>query len=840
MALLQGIPISDEQCIGDSLSVINNAFLALSSATTLLSASLSLSSSNLLVIFRQLTAGVTQVEVANTTNFILSAVHNNTIVFLNNNNPTTVVRAPDQFRIGHKTTFVQTGNGAVTFAGFNSLDSKSKLSGKYGVADAYFPNSASIPFSGWNISGDLVSAGGNVTQGFPFSLIALPTPGAEDGNNQITLTGPRHDTIYYYADSEANAEPSYMNIFINGYYRTTTDFTKERTGTPFGYRVAGFQPNTTGPQVTSLFVDQDNIYLNIPGFAPEPTYVTLSSVVTPGNSDEENGVDIIATNVAYNGESIIYLGDPDPSGSGGGQAIAHILVSTNGGSTYVERHVSNFRIERGGQMIGYKRAGVSGGSEATSTWPLTGENEEANILFVVGSTPRPTPTPTATGLPPTPTTTPTPTPTPTVAGGYAQIALNADITPGSEDIIHNISFVSEADIFNDTIYYYSRTLQDYQMESPMIVYVNGVRRTVVTFPDDFTGSQFGYRLNEFSSSVNGPQVYGTFAPGRVDLSIAGFISLSGDVTPGNEDPVYSLSIVSETSQYKDTIYYYSRELQDYQVESPMSIYVNGVRRTIVTFLDDFTGSSFGYKLYNAPGNAPQAFGTFSPGRVDLSISSSLAPTPTPMPTPAARQFSVRATTSPGSEDPINQMSFTSEQTFYPDTITFNEMSYTDYNPATMQITLSGVLRATIDFLDDRIGTPLTYRIAGILDSDRVPGNAVLTFVNGLSDLSATNIGTLQMSALSATTTGTEDASNLITIQSTNASYNNDRVYYYPDNSVSSYVQADPMLVYVNSTHRATIDFPEERLGTPFGYSRTPATSAQKYTLFKSGIVNITI
>lgn len=861
MPLLAGIPISEEQCIGDSLDTINNAFLSLSS-------NLELSSTNLLTLIRQ-TSGNLYTLIQNTsgqrikyfqnssTTFYLSAEHANNVIFLDSDVPVDVVRSAQlsgenhEYGKGQKTTFVQTGSGTVTFVGFNAYQFKYSMAGQFTQASVFYAGSAIEPTNkGWIVTGDLVP----VAQPL-LSLQAAPIPGAEDTNNQLSLTGDLRDTIYYFPDPYGNVSYTSMYVYVNDVWRTTCDFTEERLGTEFGYRLINLEPNTTGPQISGIFAN-GRVDIEVPGYSTQSTYYTLSSINgignygDPGNEDPDNDISFTANSSSFDGDTIFYLADPDPAGGGGGQANTKISVSTNGGATYTLRGVVTHEVDRIGQSFGFRRAGTTGGPEIMGEFT----NGDPGVLFILPNDFRPTATPRTTNLPtatpaktPHPTRTPTPTPTPAPTGAAQRVSLVADVTPGTEDIIHSISFVAENASYKDTISYFPRVIEDFVMEFPMIIYVNGIRRTAVTFPNDFTGEQFGYKLAGAGTSEI--QAYGTFAPGRVDLTIDGQFSLVSTTTPGTENADYGISIVSESSSYNgDTFYFYGMELQDYVVEFPMSIFVNGVRRAAVTFPDDFTGKQFGYRLAGTTGAAgPRLYGTFAPGNVYLTAQTipptptvTVGPTPTPTATLALTKLTARATKT-GTYDDVAKVTFTSVSAIYNDLITYTSDPITNYTPLTMTIRLSGVKRTTISFPTSRLGKTFSYKLNPVLD-DTDPGNAILTFATGLSDLSASAgwTWTPYASSLSAIASpGGVDDNNLIAITRTNVSYNNDRIYYHPDNDPESFTPANyPMLVYYNGVHRATVDFPEERYGTAFGYSRSPAIQPEFYGVFGSGAVAV--
>lgn len=1115
MSLLAGIPISDEQCIGDSLSTLNNSFLTLSSLGLNLSAASvrqALSATNLLTLIQQTSAAPDKIFVTTATNFVLEPIHQKALIIINNDeNQVTIGRSDSAFLAGHETTFIQLGTGTVYFNAFNSVGSVNSMSGQYGAATVYFNGIGGA--AGWTVTGDLA-----LTVPPLFSLQASPA-GSDDESNLISLTGQVSDTIYYYQNPQGSFLPSVMTIYVNGVWRTTCDFIAERVGTRFGYRVDGWRPETRGPQISGTFAE-GRVDLEAPGFNPPVSYEQLAST-TAGNEDDTNGIIHTSESALYDGSVVFYTADPEPGGSGGGPAFTRVYVSLDGGSTYTPWTKIDHTQERIGQQFGFKRAGVTGGPEATNTFK---DNDIAYIIL--SGTPRPTGTVTPTSGPtrtptPTPTLTRTPTPTPTVTGTGTpanQVVLVASPAPGTDDELNGVSIVSENPSYVDTIFYNGRDLNDYIYEAPMYIYVNGVFRTTVTFPDDFTGSQFGYKLAGASGST--PQAYGTFTGGRVDLTIgtvvtlqsttagaddelngigftalaatyAGdtiyydadtdpegsgggpkftelFVSTNGGATyiqrgiiyhtaervgaqfgfkrvgiaggpevyaqftdngrtniiigglaptggtptptpttgtprqtltaspsPGTDDELNGISFTSNDPLYNDILYYEARALNDYIYEAPMTIYVNGVFRTTVTFPDDFTGSQFGYRLRGTTGTEPQVFGTFAGGRVDLTIpdggvgptvytlAASLAgaedderriihtsedssyngdtifytaidndtnefaftfvevstdggntyvrrtkidhttarigqqfgfkrvgvtggpeasaffqnngvvriilsttprptntptptstvtrtptptvtptrtptptgatptpspsfgltrtpnATPTPTPTIASTTFTLRAEPGAGADDEINQMSFVSVDAFTKDTIKYPAMEYTDFIPTSMTIYLSGVERTSLSYLDDRNGTQFNYTIFGILDPVGW-GNATLTFNTGSLDLSTTSLSTFRP-YISSLAPGQDDEINVISIASTNPSYNTDKIWYHPDNSPDSFVQSFPMNIFVNGTHRATVDFLQERLATPFGYSITPgAIAPQKYALFAAGNVNITI
>ena len=152
---LQGIPISQEQCIGDSLYTINASFTALDSRTTKLSSNLLLSAVSLVEKITRLSTGddvfTTKLNltasnltssltltasnlstslalsasnlqtailemsgtytVANQTTFQFNPTHNNTTIVLTGTDNVKISKSSDIFKPNHRTTILQLGTG---------------------------------------------------------------------------------------------------------------------------------------------------------------------------------------------------------------------------------------------------------------------------------------------------------------------------------------------------------------------------------------------------------------------------------------------------------------------------------------------------------------------------------------------------------------------------------------------------------------------------------------------------------------------------------------------------------------------------------------------------------
>jgi len=294
---LNGIPISDEQCIGDSLEIINNAFLGLSGNLSFTNSDID----NLTALVR--TLSTTNVTVVTTSAFTLQPVHNNSVVLCNNTTPLMISIANNAtFDLAHKTTFIQVNGSKVIFGAlsganpFSTLEGNTAIAGRYGVATARYTGVS----KGWIVDGNLKPAIQPVTF---LKLVAAPEPGAEDIVNDISITGPIADTLFYYPTPNLLATPSFMDIYVNGFYRTTVDFAEDRVGTTFGYSLAGVTGNA--PQVTGKYVKEGKIEFMIDG--GNPVFRNLTATPSPGSEDTTFGGNLSITGTKK--DTIYYYAD---------------------------------------------------------------------------------------------------------------------------------------------------------------------------------------------------------------------------------------------------------------------------------------------------------------------------------------------------------------------------------------------------------------------------------------------------------------------------------------------------------------------------------------------------
>jgi hypothetical protein len=617
---LNGIPISDEQCIGDSLATINSAFLGLSSTTNLTDQELT-----------RLTNAVRSLSTTNITTttlsaFTLSPIHDQTIVLCNNTVPLTITpQAGATFNPRHQTVFIQIGSGKVIFGnGFNTLNGNTAIAGRFGVVTARYPSST----INWILDGDLKSA----TEPPTFlSLVAAPPPGAEDSNNNIGFTGLIADTLYYYPEpgtSNVAADP--MDVYVNGFYRTTVDFEEDRIGTDFGYKVAGSTSN--GPQFTGKF-KEGRIDINIDG--GNPVFRSLVATPTPGTVSGDDRISITG-----NKADTIYFYDLPPATSVLG---TYMDIYVNG----FYRTTIDFTPERIGTNFGYRIEEVSGTTAQVIGQFIDGAAGGPGFDFINFNIPGAS----------------TPAATDTVAS-----------TAGTENPELKITFIAQTPSFTDTVAVFPWPGQSI-VPVEVNIKVDGTLRTTIQYTQDRNGDKFWYRRAGVGGSVY--EFEGTF-PLNAEPGVTEEINFTtGAVLPtatptptpvptatpkptatpeptpttpppttptlfyltakpsaqgGTEDGLNAISIGSVvlTNEYNDTLSYSEFTLTSIIPASPMDVYVNGVLRTIVDFPEARLGSSFGYKL---AGTNTTLRGTFASGRVDLNTA--IQPTPTPTPTPVA-------------------------------------------------------------------------------------------------------------------------------------------------------------------------------------------------------------
>ena len=199
-------------------------------------------------------------------------------------------------------------------------------------------------------------------QGFKFKMYGIDTV---DGLRGVSINSQEaegvlepsgSDVIYYNNSTSSNSSTLVMDIFVNGFYRSTIEFVAEKLGQPFGYSLG------VVPQISPVTAPDDALFTD---------YLEVGEFT-------EGQVNLIIQEVTIT-EPIVPTGlpiEPTPTAT-------ELLPPPTPEPT------------------------PFGTPEPTSTELPTATPE---------ATPEPTPTPTASETPtPTPTASPEPTPTPTSA-----------------------------------------------------------------------------------------------------------------------------------------------------------------------------------------------------------------------------------------------------------------------------------------------------------------------------------------------------------------------------------------------------------------------------------------
>jgi hypothetical protein len=719
---LNGIPISDEQCIGDSLEIINNAFLSLSGNLSLTDGSLA----GLTSLVN--TLSTTNLTVATTSGFVLQPIHKNSIILCNNASQLTVTKT-GTFVNGHKTYFVQVNAGKVVFDTFNSLNGNSAIKGRYGVVTARYAGSY-----GWILDGDLKPAVEPPT----YLTLTSNANGVEDINNSISLMGPPADTLFYYNTPNTSNIPATMDIFVNGFYRTTIDFEEDRLGTTFGYSIAG--GSLTSPQVTGKFIN-GRLDFNIEG--GNPVFKNLTATIAPGSEDPTSSGKVAITGNKQ--DTVYYYASPSKS-----MLPSYMDIYVNG----FYRTTVDFQMDRVGTPFGYKLQEFVGGSQVSGTF-----KDSQDVYFVIPGALVPEP-----------------------------IEIVGSPTPGTSNDPMKLSITSVTPSYTDLLAAFPWPGQSTQPLT-MDVWVDSVRRVTVDYTADRIGDKFWYRL----AGVSGPsyQAEGVFpagvtgVPTNVYLTIGGaptlptptprptnvptatpkpsptppptptllpttptlfYLTAKPGVQGGTDDEVNAINIRSTVvnNDYNDTISYRTLDLTNMIPADPMDIYVNGTHRTTVDFPLGRVGTSFTYKLANTnfSGNS-----IFSPGRVDVVVPLTPAATPTPFPTGTppptpvlnSYAFTVRAATldegnyygdaAPGSVNltGASQSDAISITSFYINDRLFgsNPTGALLNSPGLIYVNVNGTLRSVINYDKIREGTTFGYSLNNIATAQ-----ATGTFTDG--------------------------------------------------------------------------------------------------------------
>lgn len=646
---LQGIPISQEQCIGDSLDTINNSFVALDSRTLELSSNLSLSAVSLVEKITSLSAGddvfttnlnltasnlsssLTLTALSLSTSLDLSALnlqtailemsgtytvatqttfefnqsHNNTTIVLTGTSDVKISKSPSAtFKPNHRTTILQLGTGrgyfedpAFKVSSFQTLST----GGQYTTCEIRNINVNEVNMP-WIVVGQLSASLPPLPEDpeiFQFSLKGSYNQNSGEG---IEIAGVEDDIFYFNSRPMDHSSTEVMTLVVNGSKRLTVAFTSDRLRTYFGYK-----PKGTATISTALF-SRGNVSLTIndPNITPIPP-TTVETQPTAGGlyeysltGDREDalaGRDISLCTVG-NGD-VIYYNSTAPALSS--DRLITVNVFVNG----VWRSTITAKSNRLGSTFGYKldQIDAPGTSMVHGTFiidsPYLGSYSSVNL--------------TVTGwIPPT---------TPTFA-----LFSNSLTGPTEENITLTKSVSSYG--FPDTIYFNDRSNTSVTLLSTMSVAVNGSDRLSVQFSPDRVESDFQYKMQGYSDVLTGK-----FGAGKVHLTsgthplalAVPYNPFTNKLSVGGNDTSNGLAFSGPPSVFTGYVagfcFYNNNPAPSTVGNSTATLFMSGDTTTSIgsiLFNNGLLGKDFGFSFTGNP-DAPQMFGKFAAGNVVLSL-----------------------------------------------------------------------------------------------------------------------------------------------------------------------------------------------------------------------------
>lgn len=633
MSLQQlGIPISEEQCIGDSLSIINNSFLNLDTRATelssaidaialetttktnnltqadivlttnlnlssaFLSSSLSLTSTNLSLSTSNLQNYVTSLSgrtiIVNNTFFVIDETHTNCTVVLtaNSGNPISITVKPSTtFSTNHKTIILQLGTIQGSFAGADFVTNSSHslyTLGQYTTCTLHKP-SLLIP---WVITGQLSAAPKplpNLPEIFQFSLRG---PLSEDFDESIEITGVDGDVLYFNSRPLAESTNETMSIKVNGTKRMTVAFTSDRIGTYFGYRAAG--SNVIVSELFSkgekLLGIADNSITAIQSTTSESTSLIPSDFQFSLTGDREDSVNNVSLFTAGKTD-VLYYNKETVTQATTRTIVVNVFVNNAWRSTVV---VNSNRI---GTSFGYKVQGLSEILYGTFTIdsPYSGSYSKI-YLTTVGS-----------WTPPTITT----------------IVEKSNVIKGPLSYNSTSVIALSSYGFPDSVLVDNRTTTTSTVLSTMMVNINGNDRMAVEFTEDRKTTEFQYKMAGYNELLVGKFDAGKVYLGSGSLPLATtslYNSFTNKLSAGGND---SINNINYTSTIGNSFCFYSNANQ-LQGTTTATLFASGDSINslgTIIFNNGFLNSSFGISLStdSVKQQAPFAFGVFKSGTIDL-------------------------------------------------------------------------------------------------------------------------------------------------------------------------------------------------------------------------------
>ena len=651
---LQGIPISQEQCIGDSLYTINASFTALDSRTTELSSNLLLSAVSLVEKITSLFAGddvfttklnLTASEltssltltastlstslalsasnlqtailemsgtytVANQTTFQFNPSHNNTTIVLTGTDNVKISKdASATFKPNHRTTILQLGTGrgyfedpAFKVSSFQTLST----GGQYTTCEIRNINADDVNMP-WVVVGQLSASLPplpDLPEIFQFSL-----KGSYDQNSAeaIEIAGGEDDVFYFNSRPMDKSNTEVMTLVVNGSKRMTVAFTSDRLRTYFGYKPKGTATISTallsGGNVPLTINDPAIISIPVTTEELQPTAGGLYQYSLTGDrEDTVAGRDISLR--TFGKADVLYYNSTAPALSS--DRLITVNVFVNG----VWRSTITAKSNRLGSTFGYKLASAANAlaTDPTGTIvhgtfivdsPYLGSYSSVNLT---GASWTPLPAPTLT-------------------------LLSNSLTGPTEETNTLTKSVSSYG-FPDTIYFADRLNTTSTPLSTMSVVVNGNDRLSVRFSYDRVTTDFQYKMQGYSDVLTGK-----FGAGKVHLTsgthplalAVPYNPFTNKLSVGGNDTsnglVFSDPTIPVTGYVAGFCFYNNNPAPSTVGNSTATLFMSGDTTNsigTIVFKNGLLNTDFGFSFAGNP-DAPQMLGKFVDGNVVLSL-----------------------------------------------------------------------------------------------------------------------------------------------------------------------------------------------------------------------------
>jgi hypothetical protein len=620
-----GIPISEEQCIGDSLSILNTTFQDLDTRIIDISAAAVLSASNIVVEINNLK----QADIDITTNLnlssnylstnlsltsnelVLSATNlqtyinalsgrytyinqdfviltkdhfNTTLILTAANNTNISIKSGETFNLNHKTTILQLGTGYGVFSN-EFLTTKSQTLQTQGQYTSCLLQKIDNN-SDWVITGQLSAAPRPLPNPPEIFQFLLSGPLDVNLNEAIEIAGVAGDVLYFNSRPLAESTNETMSVKVNGVKRMTVAFTSDRVGTHFGYKASG--SNTIvwsffNKNEVELTINDNNI-TTIPSTVSntDPIPIQFEYQLTGDRKDLVNEVEMFTSGKA---DVLYYNTAPLDSEH---KIVVSVFVNNSWRSTITTD------ANRLGSSFGYKIAGTSDVLYGVFTIDSPYSGSYSKVLLT-----HPTWTPPS--IPP-----------------VVEFA-NSIVGPQNTNQTNSIKITTFG--FPDNILVENRTTTTVTILSTMVVNVNGNDRMAVEFTADRTNTSFQYKMSGYPNSL----LTGRFGAGKVYLG-SGVLPLtitslynpfSAKLFAGNYD---SLNELDFNTNISNSVIYYD-ETAPINGTSTASLFASGdtVSFGDIVFNNSLLGQSFGISLEteNPKTQAPFMFGVFQGGSIEL-------------------------------------------------------------------------------------------------------------------------------------------------------------------------------------------------------------------------------